>query len=320
MTRDDLHNDAPDFAQPQQGKFDLEGIRKRLGFGQVNLSNPQAWLDANQDVAYGTTITGGKMFDSSGRFLADVIGKHKAGGTTSQFLDGIDSNTGKVRAPKAAPTFAQPAAPAAAASAGAGASAGNDNTYLQQIREMINAQIGKMGATPSITDPELAAQSNAYRRARERSGQDARAALAQRAAANGLLLGGNSSGSFDVGVQGIHEGIGEDTAAHDAGLVGDEVQQRRATLQGLLNMALSSGDAESVRALQLQLAQMDEALRKQQMAQQSSQFNANLAQQGRQFDAGLGFDRYRYDDTMGFNQARSAEDDYRYRVNLGLGV
>jgi hypothetical protein len=87
-------------AQAPQGSFDLEGIRKRLGFGQVDLTDPQGWLSQNQDVAFGTKLVGDKLYGPSGNFLADIIGDSKTGGTKSQFLDGIDSNTGQKRAPK----------------------------------------------------------------------------------------------------------------------------------------------------------------------------------------------------------------------------
>lgn len=82
------------------GGFNLEAIRKQLGFGKTNLSDPQAWLKANQGIAQGVTIRGDKMYDPSGRYMADVISNMKQGGTASQFLDGIDSKTGKKRAPK----------------------------------------------------------------------------------------------------------------------------------------------------------------------------------------------------------------------------
>jgi hypothetical protein len=77
--------------KPSAGGFDLEGIRGLLGFGQADLSDPSAWLAQNQNVAKGVTIRGDKMYDPTGKYLADVISNHKQGGTRSQFLDGINS-------------------------------------------------------------------------------------------------------------------------------------------------------------------------------------------------------------------------------------
>lgn len=193
--------------------------------------------------------------------------------------------------------------------ASAGAPAAGGSPFQQQIRDIILSQLAQLQQQPNINDPALAAQSQAYGRARQQSAERERAAQAERAAANGLLLGGQSSGAFDTTVQGINEQAGQDTAAFDAGLVGQEVQQRRATLERLLQMAVSTGDAESARALQLTLANMDAQLRREQMKQQGSQFNQQLGQQ-----------RYFYDDTMGFNTNRAGEDDYRWRVNQALGV
>ena len=140
--------------------------------------------------------------------------------------------------------------------------------------------------------------------------------MAERAAFQGTLQGGQSSGGFDTDLRSIRENASEDMAGNDARLIGNEVTARRAEVQSLLNMALQSGDTESARMLQLQLAQMDEALRKQGMAQQDRHFNADLGYRNRALDDS----RYRYDDTMGFNVNRAAEDDYRWRVNQTLGV
>ena len=181
--------------------------------------------------------------------------------------------------------------------AGAAGSAGSVDPFQASIRAMLMEQLGKMGKDPTIDDPALQGQSQAYRRAQVRSGQDERAALAERAAFQGLNAGGQGSGAFETNMQGIQERIGQNTGAHDAGLVGAEAQNRRGHLQNLLQMALASGDSESARAVQMQMAQMDQAIRQ-----------ATLEQQ-----------RYQYDDRMGFDLGRANEDDFRYRTNLGTG-
>jgi hypothetical protein len=150
--------------------------------------------------------------------------------------------------------------------------------------------------------------------------------LAERAASQGLLLGGQSSGGFDTALQGVQEQIGENTSAFDAGLVGNEVQQRRAEMQQLLNMALQSGDAESARELSMALSKMDLEYRRQALAQQGSQFNADLGyrnraldQSGSQFNANLGFQQGQWNDQYGRQLGRDYESDYMNRVLLGLG-
>jgi hypothetical protein len=310
---DPFASTAQNFAQaaqpPPQGRFDLEAIRGRLGFGKADLSNAQGWLDANRDIAQGVTIRGDKMYDPSGRYMADVISNYKTGGTRSQFLDGIDSNTGKVRAPKAA-KGAGPAAPAVPAAAAAPAA----NSYLQQVRDLIMGRINEYQKPVDANDPNIKNQVDAFRREQQRAGDAQRAALAERAAATGSLMGGASSGSFDTDMQGIQEGIGENVSGYQAGLMGEEYQQRRGELGQMLQMALASGDAESARALQLQMAQMDDAVRRLQISESGRQFNADLgyrnralSQQGRMFD-----------DQFGRTLGRDYEDDYRWRILYGL--
>jgi hypothetical protein len=289
-------NTAP---QPS-GSYDLEAFRKSwMGGGDVN--NPQGWLDANRNITQGVTLRNEKAYDPSGKFIADLVGNY-SGGTQPRsriFLDGIGSNG----LPRTAKTAAKGAKGTAAGTARAPMS-----TFQSDMRKLLLERMNQLKGVATIEDPILSAQSGAYRRGTQRSMADERAMLAERAAANGTLQGGQSSGGFDTSLQGIAERGGEANAAYDANLVGDENDYRRATYNELLREAMASGDAESARDLTKLLADMDAQLRREGMAQSASQFNA-----------GMDFDRYRYDDTAGFNQSRAAEDDYRWRALLGLG-
>lgn len=263
----------------------------------------QGFRDYLGSSQYGSGISysgGDKFTDPSGRVF-DIIGnvgtaqaQKRTGYTTDKrYADVTGSGKGKSKV----------------STSGGGMSAPAANPFLSDIRKLIMDQLSGLKGTPSIDDPVLAAQSNAYRRASDRGVADERAMLAERAAANGTLMGGQSSGGFDTAVQGIHENARQDTAAYDANLVGDEVQSRRATIDRLLSMALASGDAESARTLSAELARLDAELRREGMAADRSMFNANLNQ-----------NRYMFDDNRGYQVGRDAEDDYRYRINLGLGV
>lgn len=205
--------------------------------------------------------------------------------------------------PDAAHTAADPGggggglgAPAAAASSAAAGSSGG-SAFQDQLRQIILSQLGQLQQPSSINDPALKGQSDAYRVATERAAQQSRGALAERSAFNGLNSGGAGSGSMDTGILGINEQAGQHMAANDAGLVGAHDQQKRQSLMTLLNMALASGDAESVRALQMQLAQMDSQYKYASLGQNQSQFN----------------------DQLGFSMGRNAEDDYRWRVLQAMG-
>lgn len=113
------------FSQPQQGGYDLEAMRSALGFGKVDFSQTggvQGWLSANPNIASGVTVKNDKLYDPSGKYIADAVSNFKSGGTTSQFLDGIGSN-GKPYTPK-------PGGAGAGAGAAAGAVGGGVGTTI----------------------------------------------------------------------------------------------------------------------------------------------------------------------------------------------
>lgn len=284
--------DSP-FAATEQGFRDYLG-QSEFGAG-INYSGGDKFTDPT-----------GRMFDVIGDYGTAGARKRTGYTTDKRYADVTGSGRGR-------------SAASARSAGGGGTGAPAANSFLSDIRRIITDRLGALKGTPSIDDPELAAQSSAFRRSQTRSNADERAMLAERAAANGTLMGGQSSGGFDTAVQGIHERSGENQAAYDADLVGDEVQYRRAEVQNLLDMALQSGDSESARELSMALAELDAQLRREGLGESGRQFDANLGQRDRQFNAGMDFDRYRYDDTMGYNQGRAGEDDYRWRVLYGLG-
>ena len=192
----------------------------------------------------------------------------------------------------------------AGVSAGSGGGAGGD--FNSSVRQMLMQQLGQMGQTPGADDPIIANQVNAYRREKERSGQQSRAALAERAAASGLNSGGAGSGAFDTGIAGIHEGIGEDVGQFSAGAVGKELYNRRDKMTQLLSMAVQTGDNDLARSLQMEIARMDNQLRQ-----------ATLGENRRQFDQGLGENRRQFDDQFGRSLGRDAESDQRWRLEFG---
>ena len=236
----------------------------------------------------------------------DIIGNFKSGqgmarNWTPAGGNGLGGPTG------AGPGSAGgPAGPGAGGGLGA-AGGGVGGDFNSQVRTMLMQQLGQMGQTPGAEDPIIKNQVDAYRNEKTRAGQSQRAALAERAAASGLNAGGAGSGAFDTGVQGIQEGIGEDVGQFSAGAVSKELYNRRDKMTQLLNMALQSGDADMARALQLQIAQMDNKLR-----------YATLGEQGRQFDLGFGENKRQFNDQFGRSLGRDAEDDQRWRLEFGF--
>lgn len=193
--------------------------------------------------------------------------------------------TGAAAAPSASPLppspspspAASPAAPAAAPAAPAGA----DNTaamlqYMQQRdtqRDTENAALkeaqrskllelmGQDTNAASVSDPDLKPQADAYRLAQDRSAQQQREQLAERAAFMGLNSGGQGSGAFESGIQGITEQAGENTAGFNADLIGRKIDARRQQLMQALQLADALGARSESQTLQSQLAALDAQMR-----------------------------------------------------------
>jgi hypothetical protein len=117
-------------------------------------------------------------------------------------------------------------------------------------------------------DPIIKAQTDAARVAGTRELTTARNAAAERAAAEGL-----PTAAFDNAVVGNQEKLGENLSSMTAGLMANELQNRRAQVVN----ALSSAQGQDAQALNLQLAQIDAALKQQQLGQQNTQFYDSLS-------------------------------------------
>ncbi len=151
-----------------------------------------------------------------------------------------------------------------------------DPQLTAAVRDQLLQIMGHSQDPITTADPNISGQSQAYRVARERGGQQERAALAERAAAEGLNSGGQGSGAFDTGVQGIQEGVGQDIASNDASLVGNEVTARRQQLMQALDLANAVGARNEAQALQLQLANLDNQFRYASLSENARQANNNL--------------------------------------------
>lgn len=113
----------------------------------------------------------------------------------------------------------------------------------------------------SINDADIKPQADAYRVASQRGATQERAALAERAASQGLLSGGQSSGAFDAGIGGIQEQAGQHEASFNANLVGQKLQARKQQLMQALQIADALGARSEAQTLQSQIAALDAQLR-----------------------------------------------------------
>jgi hypothetical protein len=166
-----------------------------------------------------------------------------------------------------------PGGAGAGGAAGAAGAAGGVSPFNQQARDFLMAQLTGLSKPVTADDPSIAPEMQAQERLLERNRQDRRAASAERAAADGLLNGGAGSGSFEGEVASGYEDKGQQLSGIQAKLFGREIQSRRDKVAQLLSMAMQSGDAESARALQLQMATMDDQIKRLGLAQNQSQWN-----------------------------------------------
>lgn len=241
------------------GAFDLEGIRGRLGFGKVDLRDPNAWLSANQDVAQGATITKGKMYGPGGQFLADVISNMSSGGTKSQFLDGIGDN-GKPRPPKAvksAATAVQPtatqawnAAPVAAPIQPVAPPApAPPDPRIAQLYEMLMGR-AQQGLDVDPNNPAIKRRADAYTASEIKARRDYLADLAESEGPNANLRSEQRMSA---------ETLGQRSGAFEAELIGQEIAAKRDEIAQALESMKGILSAEQEMALREKLAMLNDA-------------------------------------------------------------
>lgn len=159
---------------------------------------------------------------------------------------------------------------------GMGRSGGQDSGVHDAIMRLL-----QRGEQP-VTEADVASQYVPVRNAMERRGQIARAEAAQRGAVTGTNIGG-AGGALEGDVNSLNEGLAQSEGQLLAGLIGDELQGRRADVANALQFA----QGEQRMQLQEQLALLDNEIRKQQLVLQGR----GLDLQGRSLDLqGRGLD------------------------------
>ncbi len=166
-----------------------------------------------------------------------------------------------------------PAPGGGGATSGAMGAGAPGSDFQNQIRALLMQQLGTLSRPVDANDPLIAGEMQAQERTLERNRQDRRAAAAERMAFTGLNSGGAGSGAFEAENNAGFEDKGQALSGIQAQLFSRATEQKRAQLNQLLNLAMQSGDAESARALQLQIANMDAELRRMGLSQQASQWN-----------------------------------------------
>lgn len=254
-----------------------------------------SWMSTGSDRArqdqllqqYGLTLDpAGRATLPTGEIIDLRLGA-KAGGTQASWTNAGGTQNG-------VPVTGGP-------SGGFGAGAGSGyggmvGGFSDQVRQLLLAQLQGMNKPVGADDPAIAGELQSQERGAERARQERRAAMAERLAAQGLNSGGQGSGAFDSEVASGYEDKANRLSDVRSQLFSREIQARRQQLAQLMNMALQSGDAEAARAIQMQMAQMDNAFR-----------YANLGESSRQFN-----------DSFGRQLGRDREEDLRWRSEFGF--
>lgn len=131
--------------------------------------------------------------------------------------------------------------------------------------------------------PAMAAQRDSFRRGNQRAVEDAKRAMAQRAAS------GFAGGATEAGMTGININAAQREGDFEAGLMQRELQTQRDQTMQAMQMAQQAGLTREARQLQERLATQDLALRRMLGMGQLGLGAAQLSQQGNQFNANLGF-------------------------------
>jgi hypothetical protein len=269
---------------PAPSPFNYEAARDSWMSGQYGKDEAGAARWAGD---YGIQYGGGDTINlPNGGGLIDILGNFRSGQNVSNNWTPAGNN---------GPNPNGAAIGAGGMPGATGASPGGSD-FTSQIRALLMSRLGELGKPVSEDDPAIAGQIASQDRSIERERQARRAAMAERAAAQGLLQGGASSGAFDAEVASGYEDAGQRKSDVRSQLMGRELESRRQQLSQLLAMAMQSGDAESARGLQMAIAQMDNALR------------------GRSLD----FQQGQWADQFGRQLGRDREDDFRYRADLGF--
>lgn len=174
------------------------------------------------------------------------------------------------------------AAPAAGGP-GTGNPAEDPNSFQSQVRKMLMDQLTKLGQPLTGDDPAIAGEMQAQSRLAERERQARRSASAERAANNGFLGGGQSSGVFEADVQSGYQDKAENLSDVQSQLFSRELSARRSQLSQLLSMAMAAGENDAANALRLKLAEMDDAVRR-----------LGISENARQWDDSFGLDAAKF--------------------------
>ncbi len=292
-------------AQTQQsssqawGPQQYEAFRNEwLGQGFGNKAN----AGALESIAskYGIKIDKGQhAFAPDGSYIGDMLGD-VGGANTVQFLRGsaghattdklYGGKSGKAapkgKTPKITPPGPGNLPPGGGAGGGGGAAPGRDAKWDELYNQLMQRSTQGLNVDPN--DPVIRMQTDAFRAEQERARRNDMSNLAEQSGPNANLRGEQRMAA---------ERVGQNVSGLQAQLMGKELTARRDEIAQALQSRQGMLTFEQQQALQLKLAQMDDAIKRMSLSQSDKHFNADLGYRNRaleqndsQFRDRLGFD------------------------------
>jgi hypothetical protein len=276
--------------------------------GGAALGKLQPFVD-QYNATYGrkATVVGDDKIDfNDGRGPIDVItsdgdfwygGAAGTGGGAGGYGTGTAAPAGaSTAAPAPAAAATSTAAPSASAvqspnavtaaagggstSASAGTAGSAPSDWQQQVRAILMQRLAAAGRPVDANSPEIAGAVTAARDEATRATDTERTALAERLYAQGGL----NSNELNQGIQQSSERNAQNIGGLRASLIMQEYGKRRQELDSLLQTATASGDAESARQVQMEMAALDATLKREgfgiDLAKYSAYLNQNAALAG----------------------------------------
>jgi hypothetical protein len=191
--------------------------------------------------------------------------------------------------------------------------AGNAPLSMEQILQNRLIELMGRNATPSESDPEIAKTLQATRLAGQRAFDRNAAELAERAS----YAGQSGSGAAEAGRAALRQAQGETEQQITAKTFTDAANRRIAELQQTLQTAGSLLDAKQQRAVQLQIAQLQDATDRAQIGEGGRQFDSSLAEKIREY--GLDADARAAALAASGSASGGALDERRYEFDQNLG-
>lgn len=246
----------------------IPGVGNIDVIGNAGGTNNAQWLDQGAAAAPASPVTTSTA--------GPLEGGPSGGQTMADYIIGLEL-AGKIRQGDYDYQTGQPVTRTSGGGGGGGSAApaaSTVNPFTQQLRDLIMAQIGDASQPVNEQDASITQPLSAARDEVSRSSDTERSQLAEALYAKGGL----NTDAVPRYLQQSSERNATGLSQLRAGLISSQLQQKQSKLQNLLSLALASGDAESARSVQMQIAAVQAELQRQGMGINLAEFSANLNQ------------------------------------------